>query len=135
MLPQQRGLEPSTVEGPRDIETHLADAVAVLDHLGWDRAWLMGHSWGAHLAMHVAVAHPERVHGLILFDTLGALADGGRAALVENLVARLRPKERARLDELVALETAGDDDPMPPSHMLTVLFPSYSYVYNYVLPP
>jgi proline iminopeptidase len=28
---QQRGLAPSTVEGPFDIETHVADAVRVLD--------------------------------------------------------------------------------------------------------
>lgn len=134
VLPQQRGLEPSTVEGPRDIETHVADALAVLDHLGWDRAWLMGHSWGGHLAMHLAVAHPERVHGLVLFDTLGALADGGRSALSVNLVARLRPKERARLDKLVALGESGDD-PTLPAQILTVLYPSYSYTYNYVLPP
>jgi pimeloyl-ACP methyl ester carboxylesterase len=135
VLPQQRGLEPSTVEGPRDVETHVADSIAVLDHLGWERAWLMGHSWGGHLAMHVAVAHPERVHGLVLFDTLGPLADGGRAALAENLVARLHPKERARLDELVTLQVAGNDDPTLPSQILTVLYPSYSSIYNYVLPP
>jgi len=44
-LPQQRGLSPSTLEGPRDVQTHVADAIAVLDHLGWDGAWLIGHSW------------------------------------------------------------------------------------------
>ena len=134
VLPQQRGLEPSTLEGPRDVETHVADSIAVLDQVGWERAWLMGHSWGGHLAMHLAVAHPERVQGLVLFDTLGALADGGRAALAENLVARLRPKERARLDELVAFQAAGNDDPTLPPQMLTVLYPSYSFIYNDVLP-
>lgn len=51
-LPQQRGLEPSTLEGPRDVETHVADAIAILDQLGWERAWLIGRSWGGHLAMH-----------------------------------------------------------------------------------
>jgi proline iminopeptidase len=135
VLPQQRGLEPSTIDGPRDIERHVADEIAVLDHLGWDRAWLMGHSWGGLLAMHVAVAHPDRVKGLILFDTLGAVPDGGRAALSANLVARLRPKERARLDELVALQESGDEDPTLVAQILTVLWPSYSYTYNHVLPP
>jgi proline iminopeptidase len=135
VLPQQRGLEPSTIEGPRDIETHVADAIAVLDHLGWERAWLMGHSWGGLLAMHVAVAHPERTMGLVLFDTLGALADGGRAALSENLVARLSPSGRTRLDELIALQESGDEDPTLVAQMLTVLWPSYSYIPNYVPPP
>ena len=37
VLPQQRGLEPSTLDGPRDVETHVADMIAVLDGLGWDR--------------------------------------------------------------------------------------------------
>src|SRR6188508_1779993 len=86
-LPQQRGLEPSTLEGPRDVETHVADMIAVLDHLGWDRAWLIGHSWGGHLGMHIAVAHPERAAGLITFETLGAVPDGGSPELVTNLVA------------------------------------------------
>ena len=76
VLPQQRGLEPSTLVGPRDVETHVADAIAVLDHLGWDRAWLIGHAWGAHLGMHIAVAHPERAAGLIALDALGALPAG-----------------------------------------------------------
>lgn len=58
---QQRGLPPSTLDGPFDVETHVADALGVLDERGVDRAWLVGHSWGGHLAFHIAVAHPERV--------------------------------------------------------------------------
>ena len=82
VLPQQRGLYPSTLEGPRDVETHVADEIALLDQLGWERAWLIGHSWGGHLAMHIAVAHPEQVTGLILIETLGAVPDGGSNELV-----------------------------------------------------
>ncbi|HEX7950662.1 MAG TPA: alpha/beta fold hydrolase [Candidatus Limnocylindrales bacterium] len=135
VLPQQRGLEPSTLEGPRDIETHVADEIAVLDELGWDRAWLMGHSWGGLLAMHLAVAHPERVSGLVLFDTMGAIPDGGGAAFSANLVARLEPAERRYLDELVARQERGDDDPMLVAEILATLWPSYSYVHGNVLPP
>ncbi len=111
VLPQQRGLSPSTLEGPRDVETHVADAIAVLDHLGWDRAWLIGHAWGGHLGMHIAVAHPDRVAGLIAIETLGAIPDGGSDELVTNLVARLTADERANLDTLMASQAAGDDDP------------------------
>ena len=77
VLPQQRGLEPSTLEGPRDVEAHVADAIAVLDHLEWDNAWLIGHAWGGHLGMHIAVAHPDRVAGLIALETLGAIPTAG----------------------------------------------------------
>lgn len=125
VLPQQRGLEPSTLEGPRDVERHVADAVAVLDHLGWDRAWLIGHSWGGHLALHLAVAHPERVAGIIGIDILGAVPDGGGGAMVPAMVMRLTPDERARLDGLLARQQAGDDDPKLVSEILTTLWPSY----------
>jgi pimeloyl-ACP methyl ester carboxylesterase len=107
----------------------------LLDKLGWERAWLVGHSWGGHLAMHIAVAHPERVTGLILIETLGAVADGGSAELVANMVARLTPEERASLDELVARQTSGDDDPTLMAKMLMTLWPSYSYTHGNVLPP
>jgi len=136
VLPQQRGLEPSTLVGPRDVETHVADAIAVLDHLGWDRAWLVGHSWGAHLGMHIAVAHPERAAGLIALDALGALPpDGGSGALVENLVARLTPDERAALDGLMRRQAEGDDDPSLMGQIFMTLWPSYSYIHGNVLPP
>jgi len=135
VLPQQRGLSPSTLDGPRDVETHVADEIAVLDQLGWERAWLIGHSWGGHLAMHIAVAHPERVTGLILVETLGAIPDGGSAELVANLVARLTPDERAALDELMAQQAAGDEDPVLMHKILMTLWPSYSYIHGNVLPP
>jgi proline iminopeptidase len=125
VLPQQRGLPPSTLEGPRDIETHVADEIAVLDHLGWDRAWLIGHSWGGHLALHMAVAHPDRVAGIIGIDILGAVPDGGGGALVPTMVSRLTPDERAVLDDLVAQRAAGSDDPTLESRILTSLWPAY----------
>lgn len=134
VLPQQRGLEPSTLEGPRDVETHVADAIAILDHLDWERTWLIGHAWGGHLAMHIAVAHPERTAGLILIGTLGAVPDGGSAELVANMVARLTPEERAELDALIALQAEGDDDPNLMDKIFMTLWPSYSYVHGDVLP-
>jgi pimeloyl-ACP methyl ester carboxylesterase len=134
-LPQQRGVEPSTLVGPRDVETHVADAIAVLDHIGWERAWLIGHSWGAHLAMHIAVTQPERVAGIIGIETLGALGDGGGDALTANLVGRLTPDERAQLDVLIADQAEHVDDPTLMAQILMTLWPSYSYVHGNVLPP
>ena len=78
---QQRGLAPSTTSGPFDIETHVADAVAVLDGIGVERAYVVGHSWGGHLAMHLAAHHPDRLLGLVAVDPLGAVQDGGGAGL------------------------------------------------------
>jgi len=72
---QQRGLAPSVVSGDISIEGHVADAVAVMDALGWDRPLVIGHSWGGHFALHLAVARPARIGGLVIIDALGAVGD------------------------------------------------------------
>src|SRR5436190_6931997 len=71
----QRGAPPSSVGPPYSIEAHVADALAVLDHFGISRAWANGHSWGGHLALHLAVAHPERLLGIVCIHALGVSAD------------------------------------------------------------
>jgi pimeloyl-ACP methyl ester carboxylesterase len=42
------------------------DARRLLDHLGIDRADLMGYSMGARIAANLALNHPERVRSLLL---------------------------------------------------------------------
>jgi pimeloyl-ACP methyl ester carboxylesterase len=76
---QQRGLLPSTEEGPFDVATAVRDVVEVLDALDWERAWVVGHSWGGHLLLHLALRHPERCAGGLAVDPLGGVGDGGRA--------------------------------------------------------
>jgi pimeloyl-ACP methyl ester carboxylesterase len=122
---QQRGLAPSLVDGPLDVDTHVADAVAVLDALGWDRAWLVGHSWGGHLAMHVAVSHPERLMGLVVLDALGAVSDGGMAALGPNLTAALPAEDRARVEELDARDDRGEASEADRLEMMRLVWPYY----------
>ncbi len=75
---QQRGLPPSSTAGPYAVADHVADARRVLDALGWDRAVVVGHSWGGHLALHVAAALPERTAAVLAVDPLGAVGDSGR---------------------------------------------------------
>src|SRR4029077_16403729 len=55
---QQRGLAPSTEDGEFTVAEAVADVAAVLDGLGWDTAYLVGHSWGGHLVFHAAVTLP-----------------------------------------------------------------------------
>jgi proline iminopeptidase len=68
------------------------DALAVLDALQWSRALIVGHSWGGHLALRLAAAHPERRLGALAVDPLGVVGDGGMADLEAEIVART-PKE------------------------------------------
>ena len=51
-------------QGPYDIATIAADAVALADHLGWERFNVVGHSMGGKAALKVAVDVPDRVDRL-----------------------------------------------------------------------
>jgi pimeloyl-ACP methyl ester carboxylesterase len=104
---QQRGLPPSMLDGPYDVDTHLADIRAVLDTLGWSTAYVVGHSWGGHLALHVALAMPERLSGVLCLDPLGGVGDGGAAMFGAELMARMPAENRDRAAELDAREAAG----------------------------
>jgi pimeloyl-ACP methyl ester carboxylesterase len=72
---QQRGAYPSEADPPYSIEAHVEDAIAIHDFLAIERAWAVGHSWGGHLAMHLALAHPDRLLGLVCIAPLGAFGD------------------------------------------------------------
>jgi pimeloyl-ACP methyl ester carboxylesterase len=104
---QQRGLAPSTEEGEFTVAEAVADVAAVLDGLRWDTAYLMGHSWGGHLAFHAAAAIPERLLGVLSVDPLGAVGDGGAEAFGAELLARVPEASRERVRVLEEKDTAG----------------------------
>jgi pimeloyl-ACP methyl ester carboxylesterase len=67
-------------------DVQVADAVALLDHLGVDAAHVVGHSEGAMIGLALAAAHPERVRSLSLLEPLaptGWLATNGFGAVLE----------------------------------------------------
>src|SRR5262245_19870577 len=102
----QRGVTPSLVPGPYSIESHRADALAVLDAVGWEQAWAIGHSWGGHLALQLLVGCPERLLGVVCIDPLGAYGDiFGEYG--QRLRDGLTADQVARLDEIEALRRAG----------------------------
>jgi 3-oxoadipate enol-lactonase len=62
-----------------------ADVLALLDHLGIERAVLGGHSQGGFLSMRAALNAPERVRALILIDTQSGTEDPALAPSYEQL--------------------------------------------------
>ncbi len=61
----QRGCGRSARRGPYSVARSVADLDAVRAWLGVPAVSLLGHSWGATLALAYTLAHPERVRALV----------------------------------------------------------------------
>jgi pimeloyl-ACP methyl ester carboxylesterase len=122
---QQRGIAPSMVEGPYDVDTHLADVTAVLDALGWQAAYVVGHSWGGHLALHAAVAIPDRLIGVLCVDPLGGVGDGGAALFGAEMMARTPAEDRAKAELLDERAMAGEGTVEDAIESLRLMWPAY----------
>ncbi len=57
------------------LDMHAANTLRILDHLGIDRAAVVGHSYGGMVATRFALHYPERTSHLVLVNSI-ALADG-----------------------------------------------------------
>ncbi|MEZ5116682.1 MAG: alpha/beta hydrolase [Candidatus Nanopelagicales bacterium] len=70
--PQDGGPNPYAVDRCAD------DVAAALDALGWDDAVVVGHSWGAAVALAAAARHPDRTAAAVAIDGgVTTLADLG----------------------------------------------------------
>jgi pimeloyl-ACP methyl ester carboxylesterase len=122
---QQRGLAPSTVEGPFDLDTAVADVVAVLDALKWDRAWVVGHSWGGYLLLHLLTTVSSRLHGGLAVDSLGGIGDGGWDAFSVEMDARTPENDRRRAQELDERAMRGEGTPEEALESMRLFWPAY----------
>jgi pimeloyl-ACP methyl ester carboxylesterase len=71
------------------IEGYIADVMAVARSLGPAKPLLLGHGWGASLAVETALAHPGAIAGLMLVNPLRVLSGSGQVS-----DAQLRQVER-----------------------------------------
>jgi proline iminopeptidase len=99
-------VEPETI----NFETFVEDIDAVRAELGLNKIHLLGHSWGGLVAMHYAIAHPERLQSLILSNSVAARADLWQE---ENqlLSERLTPEDQAEREAIVASAAFKAEDP------------------------
>ncbi len=88
---------------PYGPEAQVATTVAIMDAIGADRAVLVGHSAGGAIALQVALAHPERVAGLVLVAP-AVYEGGGAPAWTKPL---LRTPQAARVGPLLMRELGG----------------------------
>jgi pimeloyl-ACP methyl ester carboxylesterase len=88
---------------PYGTAAHVADVLALLDHLRLERAVLAGHSLGAYVVARLADEHPQRVRRAVLVDG-GLTIPGSEAvepqqfadAFLGPALARLRQTFRSR---------------------------------------
>jgi pimeloyl-ACP methyl ester carboxylesterase len=60
-----RSFQPAVGYGPED---YSEDLRKILDELGWNEIYLVGHSMGGRVAFHFASTHPDRVTRLVIED-------------------------------------------------------------------
>ena len=60
------------------------DVAALIEHLGLERADLMGYSLGGVVALRTAIQHPERVRRLVLVSVAFG-RDGSHPEVVESM--------------------------------------------------
>jgi proline iminopeptidase len=96
---EQRGCGRSEPRGPYTTDQCIADLEDLRAALGYERWIVGGHSWGATLALHYALAHPDRCLGLLYVAGVG-LGRAWNAAYHEEADRRLSDVEHRRRDDL-----------------------------------
>ncbi len=80
------------------------DVIALMDHVGIDKADLMGYSMGAGISASLLTRHPERFTSVILGGMGDGLLSGGRAADGRNAIAdALEAPDGTHIDDPTAL--------------------------------
>ena len=102
----ERGFGDTKAGGPFTYWDSADDAIGVLDACGVDKAVLVGMSQGGFLSLRAALAHPDRVAGVVLIDSAADADDAETLAGYEGMLAALTGEDDATW-EAVAEGVAG----------------------------
>lgn len=107
----QRGFGESDWSPSRtyDLRQQASDIVAVLDHLGWQQAILMGHSMGGRICVCTAAWYPARVRALISVDFAPDLGAAGRKHVASSIGRQ--PDIFPSVDDAIAYHHGDQSDP------------------------
>lgn len=96
----QRGCGRSRGDGPHTVDRYVADLDEIVTAAGAP-VDLLGHSWGAQLALTYALAHPDRVRRLVYVSGVGLSLHSWRPEFAARTARRLDP------DRVHTLEAGG----------------------------
>lgn len=105
----QRGAGRSDVITDADqftTEHYVRDLETLRQHFQLERMALLGHSWGAGVALFYALEHPAHVERLVLVDPLPPRATPYMQQFGANIIGRIDAEGHARLEQL------GGDEPV-----------------------
>ncbi|KAF8380010.1 hypothetical protein HHK36_027479 [Tetracentron sinense] len=80
------------------------DAIALMDHLGWRKAHIFGHSMGAMIACKLAAMVPDRISSLALLNATGGgfecfpKLDRQTVSIAIRFLRAKTPEQRAEVD-------------------------------------
>jgi pimeloyl-ACP methyl ester carboxylesterase len=78
------------LSGRYELKGYVSDLIHVLDHSDVDDFIVIGHSLGAHIAIHLRARYPQRVLASVLVDFAPELNPEGRSCAVRLLKESLR---------------------------------------------
>ena len=98
----QRGHGGTRATGAFTYWDSAADVLALLDHLGVERAVLAGMSQGGFLSLRAALTAPDRVRGLVLIDSQAGQEDAAIAPGYEQMHQAWQANGPGPVQEVVA---------------------------------
>jgi pimeloyl-ACP methyl ester carboxylesterase len=93
-----------------DFATIVGDAIALIDRLGLGPTVVVGHSWGASVALNAAAHHPDQVAAVVLVD--GGFGDLGARMTWEEAETRMAPPDLTQLTPADLLERIRGRSPL-----------------------
>ena len=113
IIPDLRGFgESTTVNTPYTMDTFASDVLGLLDHLGFEKTALAGHSMGGYVALAFAKNYPDRLSGLGLvssqaladpperkqgrYDTAAQVSEKGVGVVVEAMTSKFTSDRRVQ---------------------------------------
>jgi len=103
-----RGFGDSGRAADYSVPAMAGDIGALLDHLGWARAIVVGHSMGGRNSAYFAARNPQRVPALILVDYSPENAPAGSKRVAQNVAGV--PDAFATIEEAMAYFKADPKD-------------------------
>jgi pimeloyl-ACP methyl ester carboxylesterase len=103
-----RGFGDSGRAADYSVPAMASDIGALMDHLGWARAIVIGHSMGGRNSAYFAARNPQRVAALVLVDYSPENAPAGSKRVAQNVAGV--PDAFASIDEAMAYFKADPKD-------------------------